>query len=51
MTKVKDNLDWTFGLDYVDFEPLFESDQTENDEKYCDTVYEIMQLTFDDYPV
>lgn len=51
MTKVKDNLDWTFGLEYVDFEPLFSSDETENDEKYCDTVYEVMQLTFDDYPV
>lgn len=51
MTKVKDNLDWTFGLDYVDFAPLFEPEEAENDEKYCDTVYEVMQLTFDDYPV
>ena len=51
MTKTKDNLDWTFGLDYVDFEPLFDPDQMHEDEKYCDKVYEVSQLSFDDFPV
>lgn len=51
MTKTKDSLDWTFGLEYVDFEPLFDSDQTEEVEKCCDEFYEITQLSFDDLPV
>lgn len=48
MTKVKDGLDWSFGLEYVDFEPLFPSDQTADIEKSCDSFYEVTQLTFDD---
>lgn len=51
MTKVKDNFDWTFGLEYMDIEPLFAPDQTEDEEKYCDKVHEIMQLSFDDLSV
>ncbi len=51
MTKVKDGLDWTFGLEYVDFEPLTPSDQMQEIEKYCDKVHDIMQMTFDDYSV
>ncbi len=54
MTKVKDGLDWTFGLEYVDFEPLtpsHETQETQEIEKYCDKVHDIMQMTFDDYSV
>lgn len=48
---MRDNLDWTFGLEYVDFEPLFSPEHSENLEKYCETVYKVSQMTFDDYPV
>ena len=55
MTKVKDNLDWTFSLEYdadcPPLEPLFQSGQLELIETDCDRFYEITQLTFDDYPV
>lgn len=51
MTKVRDSLDWTFGLDYVDFEPLFEPDQTVEVKKMCDSFCEITQLKIDDFPV
>ena len=51
MTKTKDSLDWTFGLEYPDFEPLFESDQAESLDILCDSFYEVTQLTFDDLPV
>ena len=49
MTKMKDNLDWTFGLEYVDFEPLTPSDEmqeTQEIEKYCNTVHDVFQLSF-----
>lgn len=55
MTKVKDNLDWTFSLEYdADFlplEPLYQPDQLKEIEFDCDKFYEITQLCFDDYPV
>lgn len=51
MTKTKDSLDWSFGLEYAEFVPLFESDQTEELESECDRVYEITQLSIDDFPV
>lgn len=51
MTKVRDGLDWTFGLDYVDFEPLFDDVQAEAVEKNCDSFYEVTQLKIDDFPV
>lgn len=51
MTKTKDDLDWSFGLEYVDFAPLFESDQAETLDSICDDFYEVTQLSIDDFPV
>lgn len=51
MTKTKDGLDWSFGLEYMEFMPLFESEQKEKVESVCDNFYEVTQLSIDDFPV
>lgn len=51
MTKTKDHLNWSFGIEYGVFEPLFESEALPDVEAYCDDVYEMEQITFDDYSV
>ena len=52
MTKTKQGLDWSFALEYMTLEPLFQENDVPDDIAGCvDDFFEMVQLNFDDLSV